>query len=317
MGDAAVPQLLGMVIVSLLSVGGRYWYQQSEQDQSSIQKQRDFSAANFAFIMFPYMLLRLVLAWRKRPKEATLHMRGLNQVHSFKDLFANYLQAALMEPMLAIAMQPSKAKIFTHLLMLASIAWWTWVISDAFDWGDTEQEFKYRQMVKLKREQHVNGQVADACDWLQSEEIIEDTHTGSMVQDLCLWFMILCICGQCCGLAALSDIYHAYFCLVLWVCLHHLCWTATTWGQSYLVSLFLPSAALMPLQFCFLLRAADSFEDLKERRRFVRERCGVNLTIVTDMVWSSNADSRRMRSLKSPRSPRELTPPTLRPATVR
>eukprot|EP00930_Biecheleria_cincta_P072416 TRINITY_DN59822_c0_g1_i1.p1 TRINITY_DN59822_c0_g1~~TRINITY_DN59822_c0_g1_i1.p1 ORF type:complete len:343 (-),score=42.32 TRINITY_DN59822_c0_g1_i1:250-1191(-) len=296
MAESAVSQLLGMLVVSLVSIGVKNWYLQPSPDQqTSSDTQQSFSAANFMYIMLPYTLFRIVLSMRVSSKEATLYMRGLNHVHSFKELFANYLQAALLEPILDIAGNRNNGRqIFMNILMLASIAWWTWIISDAFDWEDTLQEFKFRQMIQRDRKQHLEARISrseakDDISWLKAADIHEDQHMGSMVHDLCLWFMICCICAQWCGLVHFSDIWHAYACLALWIVLHHLCWTATSWGQNYLVSLLLPSAALMPLQFCFILRAAENLQDLQMRRRFIQNRCGISLTIVTDVVWASGA----------------------------
>ena len=67
-----------------------------------------------------------------------------------EDIFSNYLQAALLEPILAMYGQDSikERQIVINLLMLASIAWWTWVIKGSRD------DVAYIQFSTRRRQPH-------------------------------------------------------------------------------------------------------------------------------------------------------------------
>jgi hypothetical protein len=287
--------LFGLVVLLGISRG----YLDGQAGQSAFEYGHRFSMSVFLIVMVPYFLLRLALALRTHPgNEATLILQNLNNVHSFKDIMNNYLQAALLEPILAIYGQDSlnERRILINLLMLASIAWWTWVISDAFDYSDVEQEFRYSQISKeiqtRKLEERVNRSFIrtqqDEMDWLVTDH--SEAHwqyVGSMFHDLSLWFSICCIMSAIVGVVRHSDVLHAYFMVILWLIMHHLCHSATSWGQNYLVSMLLPSAALLPIQFCFLLRSAENFEELVQRRKFIHDRCGLQLRVVASVVTTA------------------------------
>merc|ERR1719382_1949482 len=100
--------------------------------------------------------------------------------------------------------------------------------------------------------------------------------------DIALWFQLACILAAFAKLVTHRDVMHAWVIVMLWTVLHHACRRATAWGSGYAASLILPSAALMPLEWCLPLRdTADgvgSFEDVCKWHAFIKERCGVDLT---------------------------------------
>merc|ERR1740121_3158650 len=68
--------------------------------------------------------------------------------------------------------------------------------------------------------------------------------------DIALWFQITCIFAAFAKVVTHRDVMHAWAIVFLWAVLHHFCRKATAWGPSYAMSLVLPSAALMPLEWC-------------------------------------------------------------------
>ena len=78
------------------------------------------------------------------------------------------------------------------------------------------------------------------------------------------------------------DVIHSYCVVLLWLVLHHQSRRATAWGAGYLTTLLMPSAALMPLEYCLNLADPERVEDLDalaQWRAFIKEECGVELTI--------------------------------------
>ena len=79
-------------------------------------------------------------------KSAVLNMHALNRVNIFKEVFLGYVNAGMLEPILAIASSEyditgkSLAINFAQLLGLFS---WLYLLSDAFDISDTQQAFVY------------------------------------------------------------------------------------------------------------------------------------------------------------------------------
>ena len=57
-------------------------------------------------------------------------------------VFLAYLNAALLEPVLAIAgMEAAEGpQLLINTLTLISIFWWIWLVTDAFDWADGEAD---------------------------------------------------------------------------------------------------------------------------------------------------------------------------------
>ena len=73
---------------------------------------------------------------------------------------------------------------------------------------------------------------------------------------------------------------------ILWVILHHQSRAATAWrGTGYFHTLFAPSTALLPLEFCLnfvdqeMITDESGLEDLETWRAFIKSESGVELTI--------------------------------------
>ena len=122
----------------------------------------------------------------------------------------------------------------------------------------------------------VHGTAANESDGLR----------GSFTADLSLWFMLACSFAAVCGVVSHRDVIHSHAVIILWVILHHMTRAATAWrGTGYLHTLFTPSAALLPLEYCLNLTdqemvGDDGLDDLAEWREFIERETGVKLTIV-------------------------------------
>ena len=85
---------------------------------------------------------------RLRALEGThkLDLSNLNNAVMCKEVFLAYLNAALLEPVLAIGgMEEVKGnELIINVFTLGSICWWIWMITDAFDYFDVAQSFKYQ-----------------------------------------------------------------------------------------------------------------------------------------------------------------------------
>ena len=82
------------------------------------------------------------------------------------------------------------------------------------------------------------------------------------------------------------DVIHSHAFLIMWVILHHMSRRATAWrGTGYFHTLFAPSTALLPLEFCLnlidqeMIGDEDGIEDLDKWRSFIKAESGVDLTI--------------------------------------
>jgi hypothetical protein len=265
-------------------------------------------------IVIILMILRSGSASRLKNLEGEhiLNMHALNKAFMFKEVFLAYLNAALLEPVLAIAGMEavSGPQLIINVLSLCSIFWWIHLITDAFDYQDTAQQFKYATFrdevdaasASASASASVSASTAagggdkdgdeDDCSWLRyrtdKKAAKEDRAelVGSIGVDVALWFMILCIAAAWMpGVVTHRDVLHAYAVVIGWVVLHHKCRQATSWGSSYFVSLLMPSIALMPLEYCVpLTDCGDYIEDLdsvKEWRNFIANRTGVKLIIYT------------------------------------
>ena len=87
---------------------------------------------------------------------------------------------------------------------------------------------------------------------------------GSASKDVALWFLLAAIVAAWLpGVVTHRDVLHAYAICFLWLIMHHQCRAATSWGANYVVSLLMPSVALMPLEYCLpLMDTGDCIEDL-------------------------------------------------------
>lgn len=75
-----------------------------------------------------------------------LDLSTLNDTVLHKEVFLAYLNAALLEPVLAIGgMQEVVGhELVINIFTLGSICWWIWMVTDAFDYTDVCQSFKYK-----------------------------------------------------------------------------------------------------------------------------------------------------------------------------
>ena len=146
-----------------------------------------------AFIVFFTTLLVLRISSTARLKalkgEHVLDLSNLNDANLFKEVFLAYLNAAILEPLLAIGgLEAAEgAQVLINLLTLGSICWWIWLITDAFDFEDVTQFFKYH--VELRAEQEEEKDPA-RFSWLRLKDTTEDARlerkvlSGSVSRDV-------------------------------------------------------------------------------------------------------------------------------------
>jgi len=219
--------------------------------------------------------------------ERLLKLTNLNDVNLVKEVFLAYLNAAILEPILAIGGMEEVVgtQLAMNILMLGSICWWIWLITDAFDFEDVTQHFKY--YVELREEVEKDPK---RFHWMRFKEIEEDaaherqTLVGSVRRDIALWFVLACILvAWLPGPVTHRDVMHAYVVLFFWIITHHACRRATAWTSGYLVTFFFPSLALMPMEYCLpLVDTIDTVEDLEfieQYREFVIDQTGVELAV--------------------------------------
>lgn len=168
----------------------------------------------------------------------TLDLHALNDASMHKEVFLAYLNAALLEPVLAIAgmQEVVGQELVINLFTLGSICWWLWMVEDAFDYTDICQHFKYQ--VDLREEIDKDGG-AGKYEWLQLRSKEDDsraersTLVGSFRRDIALWFCLGCIgAAWLPGIVSHRDVLHAYIIVILWAVLHHNCRRATTWSAG-------------------------------------------------------------------------------------
>lgn len=207
----------------------------------------------------------------------------------FKEVFLAYLNASILEPILAIGglEEADPTQIVISLLSLGSICWWIYLITDAFSFEDVTQFFKYH--VDLREEY---DEEPERYPWFRLKDRNKDAEvergalSGMIRKDVALWFMLACILAAWLpGIVNHRDVLHAYVIVCFWIVLHHYCRQATSWRTNYLVTLLFPSTALMPMEYCLpLMDVADTVEDLafvERYREFILERTGVEMIIET------------------------------------
>jgi len=217
----------------------------------------------------------------------TLVLVNLNTAIYFKEVFLAYLNAALLEPVLAIAgmEQAEGLHLVINLFTIVGICMWIYVVTDAFDYTDVTQQFKYHY-------DFVTEENKSKYPWLtlrKESKIAMETKlslVGSIMKDVALWFLLACIAAASLpGLVDHRDVLHAYVIVFMWILLHHFCRDATSWGASYFFTFLFPSAALMPLQYCIpLMDVADTVEDfdfIARYREYIQDITGVELMIVS------------------------------------
>ena len=191
-------------------------------------------------VTFMIVIGTLRLMNQKRLKalegEHVLNMSALNDASMYKEVFLAYLNAALLEPVLAIGgMEEVKGQeLIINIFTLGSICWWIWMVTDAFDYTDVCQTFKYQAELQPEAD-------ADPSQygWLQltpkdlDKAAERRTLVGSMQRDVALWFSLGCIgAAWLPGSVTHRDVMHAYAIVFVWVVLHHACRRATTWSAE-------------------------------------------------------------------------------------
>ena len=244
-----------------------------------------------ALLALSLLVLRWATVGRRRDRlagEHVLHLGALNSTRLVKELFLAYLNAALLEPVLAIVGMERAAgpQLSINVATLGAIFWWIWLLTDAFDYADVAQQFKYREFRKEA------AGAATPPAWLQLDspgtgaaKLKARLANGSWAKDVALWCVIATVAAAWVPGSGVThrDALHAYAVLVFWAVLHHQCRSATHWGASYPASLLLPSVTLMPLEFCLplgdVMDCVEDVESLGEWRDFIAARTGVRLIL--------------------------------------
>jgi hypothetical protein len=271
-----------------------------DQDDSAVGVVDTMIQAQFmGIITFMVILFTMRLMnqskYQKALTEGThvLDLRALNDAVLYKEVFLAYLNAALLEPVLTIGSIPdfqhaSQQELIINILTLGSICFWIWLITDAFDYFDVAQMYKYQGELQFEASAD-----PEQYAWLQIRSKEKDaklerlTLVGSIRRDVALWFVLASISAAWIPGSAIThqDVMHAYAIVILWIVQHHACRRATTWSAGYVVTFLFPSMALMPMEYCMpLMDTFDFVEDLDSvanYRDFVKERTGVDLIIVS------------------------------------
>ena len=211
-----------------------------------------------------------------------LNIGALTTAASFKDVFMAYLNAAILEPILSIAGDDdyTSKKLMVDLLQLFGLIFWTFILTDAFDTADVAASFVFRFKIAKDEE-------ASKLKFLklQKQRLAAERSglAGSLSRDSALWFNLLGVGLAFAGVVTHRDVIHSWAILILWTIMHHLAVKSTNWGAGYIATLLMPSAALLPLEWCLPLMGdldvvADS-ESLQEWHAFVAEQTGITLRL--------------------------------------
>lgn len=267
----------------------------TDSEAPSVEESSDAHIQAIAIVTFLVVLssTRYLLMHEDRLQavrgEHPVSLSNLNNACMYKEVFLNYLGAALLDPVLAIGgMQEYKVyELVVNIFTLGSICWWIWMITDAFDYTNVSQAYFY--IAKLQP-------VADADPqnnaWLRMKSRKQDQADqrqalgGSVQRDVALWFAFASI-----GVAWLPgpvthrDVMHAYVIIIMWAVVHHSCRQAATWSASYPLTFIFPSVALMPVEYCMplmdTLDFVEDFEGVALYREFVKHRTGIELVLLS------------------------------------
>lgn len=171
------------------------------------------------------------------------------------------------------------------------------MLTDAFDTSDTAASFVYNKKLTVK---HVFLKRMP-----RSKLDEQKTLAGSMSRDAALWFCILGIFAAFAGIVTHREVVHSWAVVLMWTVLHHNARLATSWGAGYFTTLLMPSAALLPLEYCLPLMGdldiVGDDEGMADWHEFVKAQTGINLLIIYDGVVGQD-------TIKPPTSPRPTTP---------
>ncbi|KAL1523250.1 hypothetical protein AB1Y20_018200 [Prymnesium parvum] len=249
-------------------------------------------ASLFVIFMSFLMFVRIYGETHEMKKKADLHMGALNRVNVFKECFLGYVNAGMLEPIIAIASDDvlSARALVINMCQLIGLFSWLYLLSDAFDITDTQQGFIYWDRVC---EQGTKTS-KDLPEWLivkkaESKGYRTDDAValrGSILRDVALWFMLACSMSAFFGVTTHRDVIHSHAVVILWALLHHQSRLATAWrGTGYFHTFFSPSAALLPLEYCFnltdqeMIGDEDGVGDLDKWRQYIISESGVELII--------------------------------------
>lgn len=91
-------------------------------------------------------------------------MPALNRVNIFKECFLGYVNAGMLEPIMAIASSDydvTTRSLLLNTFQLLGLFSWLYLLSDAFDISDTQQAFVYQDRIRKDK------QDKDMPDWLK------------------------------------------------------------------------------------------------------------------------------------------------------
>ena len=182
--------------------------------------------------------LRLLCGNRVKALEGqhVMNLHALNNAMCHKEVFLAYLNAAMLEPVLAIAGMEEVVgqELVINIFVLISIFWWIWLVTDAFDYADVMQHFTYHVAIQAEVDEQKK-----TLPWLQLQRIQDDallerqSLVGSFQKDVALWFMLACIgAAWLPGVVTHRDVMHAYVIVFLWTILHHYCRKTTAWSKG-------------------------------------------------------------------------------------
>ena len=204
-------------------------------------------------------------------KEAVLSMSALNRVNMLKECFLAYVNAGMLEPILAISSSECDGHhLIINMAQLLGLFSWLYLLSDAFDVSDTQQAFIYWDRIAKKHK-------SSLPHWLRPSRQRSGEGAelrGSLLRDASLWFMLFCSLSAFFGIVGHRDVIHSHAVVILWVMLHHGSRSATAWrGTGYFHTLFSPSSALLPLQYCLNLIDPDMVGDEDGVKDLDKWRC--------------------------------------------
>jgi len=252
----------------------------------------DLSVQEFSvFVIFMTFLvgMRVYGHAQKMQEKAVLNMAALNRVNVFKECFLGYVNAGMLEPIMALAGEDdiTPRALIVNVSQLIGLFSWLYLLSDAFDITDTQQNFIYWDRLCAQG----TKAVSDLPKWLTIKKAgaTEDAKMlkGSLSRDLSLWFMLACSLSAFFGVTTHRDVIHSHAVVLLWAMLHHQSRAATHWrGTGYFHTFFSPSAALLPLEYCLnltdqeMIGDEDGVADLQKWRTYIKSESGVELDIV-------------------------------------
>jgi len=261
------------------------------------------------------ILLMLLLYVRLSGREAmkrglaakgtrTLNISALARCAMIKEVFMAYLSAALLEPLLAIAQTDAGEKeVMLSVVQLLALIFWTYMLTDAFDTSDTAASFVYNKKLTVKHA-FLKRQPRNKLDE-------RNNLAGSMSRDAALWFCLLGIFAAFAGVVTHRDAVHSWAVVLLWAILHHNARLSTSWGAGYVTTLLMPSAALLPLEYCLPLMGdldiVGDDEGMADWHEFVKEQTGISLLITYDGIGPDTTTTTRIPSSRSPKPTLNVT----------